>query len=260
MIVKRYLIYSGDRDIQSFPSPNSYSFDLPEKVENVVDVCVRTGSFPNSEYTVSEYNDTFQVYIDNTDTMYDIFLPQGYYSFTTLTEQVKNSLTEQVQADPENSHITFDLAADLERARFEISNGDNEPFELWFLPDSEENDVNILLGFENNLEYRSEADATGETYFVNSPNRVNVSGNQLFRIKIEEFESEFSSGTVAYVPVNVNPQDIVYYKNDQQLSKRFVSPRTIQNLHISVTNENDRPVLFNGIDHCFVLELLCEDF
>ena len=83
-----FLVDSKERDIVSYPQPNSYVINFSVPFKNVIGIDIIDASIPRTMYSVDKYNNTLYYYIAND--INDIVVSEGLNIITTDSEPNSN--------------------------------------------------------------------------------------------------------------------------------------------------------------------------
>jgi hypothetical protein len=154
-------INSNDRNISKYPNPANYRVNLEEPLRNVTKISLVGGTIPVNNYTIYEFNSSFDVSFGGTE--YTVDLSQGSYSLSELTSELQTALQSQVDGSfsVTSSNITDKLTISHSSATFQ--------FIFTNYPRNTVTDVNTgaitnvrntatVLGFNPNVNYSAVSD------------------------------------------------------------------------------------------------------
>jgi hypothetical protein len=157
-------INSLDRNISKYPNPANYRVNLEEQLRNVTKITLVGGTIPVNNYTIHEFNSSFDVSYGGTQTA--VTLTQGNYSLSELATELESVLQTDVDAG-------FSVSSNSITEKLTISHS-SATFQLIFTtyPRNTVIDVNtgaytnirnaaIVLGFDPNTDYTAVSDGGG---------------------------------------------------------------------------------------------------
>jgi hypothetical protein len=212
-------------------------------------ICVMNAQIPVSFYTIAEdfdiiyYDASFNI-IGNTT----IFA--GNYNF--------NSIKSLIDAD--TLTLGINLTFNINRANGKVNFTQTAPTNLSFIV-FEGLTVAIGLKYARLFGYNTRTIAPVSNQWL-APNPINLLGVKKLLIKSQKLQiSSFSSATnnlaitLSTIPVDVPSFSMISYYNQSDLNKSNLQIKSIDQIDISITDENDELINFNNLDWSITLVL-----
>jgi hypothetical protein len=200
-------------------------------------ICIMNAQIPVSFYTINDTNNVFTVQIGVVN--YLISLVKGNYNFNTLASMVSTAfftstgLTVTLTINKATGIITFSC-----------------PSALYYTFDKSYK----IFGFLPNVNYN------GAT--ITAPYPCNLLGAKKLNIRSQRLQiSSFNSITnnlgitISTIPVDVPAFSMISYINQTDLNKTNLQIKTIDQIDISIVNEDNELIDFNNIDWNITLVL-----
>ena len=199
-------------------------------------ICIMNAQIPVSFYTINDTNNliTFQSGLS----VYQITLTKGNYNFNTLSAMVTTAIsmvgvTVTLSINKATGVITF-TSTTVVYYNF------NKSYKIFgFLPNVNYNGATITAPFPCNLL---------------GVKKLNIRSQQL---QISSFNS-FSNNlgiTIATIPVDVPSFSMISYVNQTDLNKTNLQIKVIDQIDISITDEDGNLINFNNLDWNITLVL-----
>ena len=279
-----YYLNSIFRQNYNTTSSTNFYYDLPTEVKNVVSLSLTSIELPNSWYTITSKNNTFQIVTTNGSIKktWPITIEEGNYTSDTLQSYLNNNFffMSPTYAGTDLANIKFLVDENNAKTSFEVvipSTGFS--FDIVF--DSTTNDFicpsqkNILsiawiLGFRQ-FKYTkitskivSEAllDCAGDRYIYFSLNdfQYNKNSNNIICFK----ESIADNNILAKIPLSFGKFSVIIDNSCGSLSKTriFNGPVTIKRIQVILYDKYGNIIDLNHMDFSFTLEfeILYEGF
>jgi hypothetical protein len=265
-------------DKTSFNETDSYTFTLPERLNNVKSIQVTSVEIPMSFYNVSSSlgNNSFKIKDNTTSTSKMVVIKDGNYSSIT---SLKNEITNEITSLGGNyTNITFDISTNSLYSSFNCS---ANSFTVEFDTDNSGNfdkynfrsKLGWLLGFRDQSFNMVSSSPT--TY---SNSIVNLNTIRYLYLVVDEFSSGFTNSFVSSLGTYILNKKILaricidtqFYPFGSILhathtngllvtDTRFYNGCIdIQKLNVQLVNECGVPVNLNGLDFSFALNLVYE--
>jgi len=260
-------INSRDRNIRSFPSPNTFRWTFQRPMKDVTSIQIVGGTVPSRLFTVNTGWNSFTFLEGNLRAT--VTLTPGLYTMATLAIQLQAQLnaiqgknnTYLVTVDPATDRLTVTLTAGSSSYSFLFSSGN-------FVDLYDMNNVLTMinspariLGFLNN-------DYASSSLIITAPNGMDVS---LLTNRIYLYVNHDNSQDLGTIERSIGKQSphAVLYMNTPTLDyKSFTtevfeplfrsSPAPIARLltlDIALRDEFDRLIELNGRDFTLLLEI-----
>lgn len=212
-------------------------------------ICIMNAQIPVSFYTIAEdfdilyYDASFNLIGNST-----IFA--GNYNF--------NSIKKIIDAD--TITLGINLTFNIDRSNGKVNFTQIAPTNLSFIV-FESSTVAIGLKYARLFGYNTRTIAPVTNQWL-APNPINLLGVKKLLIKSQKLQiSSFSSATnnlaitLATIPVDVPAFSMISYYNRSDLNKSVLSVKTIDQIDISISDENDELINFNNLDWTITLVL-----
>ena len=218
-------------------------------------ICVMNAQIPVSFYTINETNNYFQI---STSGIYeDIIIPFGNYNGNTLI----NTILALWLATPSGigNPITLTLSSINGKLTFGYTGtfAVNFPFYV-YNSTSQINYSFRILGFQQNTNYN----VSFAPYALVAPYPLNLLGvNRLAirsnKLAINSYNSvSLNLGiTLSTIPVDVPAFSLINYTNQTDLNKALLRVNIIDDIDISIVDEDNNLINFNNIDWTIALVL-----
>jgi hypothetical protein len=237
----RIVIDSRDRNLAAYPSPSQYAVDLPEDINLVSGIQLKTVWFPFSAFHINGTNNRFSVRYGTGGAWTRIQLPHGDYSGSDRGASV---------IDDALSRAGFaDIGVSYNGDRYVFS-CQTSAFQLCFDPASEGATAGRVLGFGQSTYTRDNNTGT-----LAAPYRINLSDyNRYVVLQIDPMDSLMSTNE------SINGSFAVLYKHkieagiDVTFEERFPTPLArMSRFAIKVLDYKGLPYDSQNQDHVFEL-------
>lgn len=248
-----------------------FTISLPDPISNIKSMKVMNIEIPNTFYNISSnFGNNYLQIIDNTNQTTILQIPDGNYNSAGLEAEINNSATNL------GLPITFSLSSTSNKTTISSSSG---TYIMKF-------DVNLdgtqdkyrfksklgwLLGFRN-IEYEITTNNTISECFYN------LAGSKYLYLAIDEFNSGNQKSFISPLFNSVINKNILSritidsttypfnenipasFSNGLLISdeRQYNGKIDIQRLEISLLNEDGIPVILNGRDFSFCLQITYE--
>ena len=251
---------------------SSYNISLPERFTNVHNISVTNIEIPNTFYNISSnLGNNSMKFIDASNNIYLLQLPDGYYTNTT-TGSLKSTINSILSTSPNNfSNITYDISNNL--SYFKSSSGIfNVEFDVDNTGSFNKYNFKTRLGWIMGFRSQNYTISTSEMYSEFPPNLYLPS---YLYLVIDEFgKGNQSSFVCPLADCNINKNILARitidyrnypygytipatYSNGYLISdtRSYTGKIDIQKLNVQLVNETGIPMNLNGGDFSFCLKL-----
>lgn len=211
-------------------------------------ICVMNAQIPVSFYTIAETFDI--VFYVGVSAIGNSTIPPGNYNF--------NSLKQIIDADILT--LGINLTFTINRANGKVSFTQSSPTNLSLIV-FEASTVAIGLKYARLLGYNTRTIVPVANQWL-APNPLNLLGVKKLLIKSQKLQiSSFSSATnnlaitLSTIPVDVPAFSMISYTNQTDLNKNNLQIKIIDQIDISITDENNELINFNNLDWSITLVL-----
>lgn len=230
----------------------SYQLEQPIKVpENQLLLVSCIGAtIPYTFYNVrSQINNRVAVRLTEDGLIYNLDIPEGNYSSTSLLLKLKELFDGSVFTETIN--ITYDRVS--MKFDFTIVGGGGTAF-FDFTPENNPYPLNVELGFPltksqltTNTKSPNVADVNGSIHGLYI--RSDISTNSIY-----DSESKSLSGILSRIPIRVNFGGIIFWDTADGIGhKAQVDNQTIKSIRIRLTDDRNRLINLNGLDFSITL-------
>ena len=258
-IIKKNIIIDSKTARERSPNNNidtsNYTINLDKDLysgafKNVIGFRLIKAIVPHTSYTIEAGRN--RIYISVNGINHIIELEPGDYTFTQLSNELKNALRRQTE-------IFFNVIADTNSLKYYITTSINNPFTFYWNNDNTSDDLNKIFGFYRE-DLNSSEDNDNERYFLESQTMVSQTKDYIDLVipEIPEIACKTSSKTqvIDRIPFNSPSGSVVYYRTPEgelQTSNYFY-PIKLSSLNIQLLYRNE---LYNShnIDNYFEFEL-----
>lgn len=236
----RIVIDSRDRNTSAYPSPSQYAVDLPEDINLVSAIQLKTVWFPFSAYAINATNDRFSVRYGTSGAWTMITLPHGDYSgadkgASSIDDALSRAGLADIRVAYSGDHYVFSCQ--------------NSAFQLCFDPVSEGATAGKVLGFGPTT---YTCDNTGTLV---APYRINITDyNRYVVLQIDPMDSLVSTNE------SINGSFAVLYRHkieagiDVTFEDRFPTPLArMSRFVIKVLDHKGKLYDSQNQDHVFEL-------
>ena len=262
--------YTNNRLMPGNPSYNlaNYNITLPEKINEVKSMSIRTLELPNTFYNISASAGNNFFKITRTSNSYMITLDDGQYDQNSLKTAINakiDAITDisNVNFNIINNNSTFTCSANVYTIQFAVSSkGDFDKYNV-------KSKLGWILGYRN-IQYTIQNGVS-----ANSESIVNLLGNKYMYLAIDEFSkgnhnsfvsslpgSQINKNIIAKVIINNNtyPFGTILPANNYDgylmTDRRTYNGKIdLQKLNVQLLDENGFVVNLNGIDFSFCMEV-----
>lgn len=212
-------------------------------------ICIMNAQIPVSFYTIAEDFDI--VYVVGIDSIGNTTIQAGNYNF--------NTLKQIIEAD--TLSLGINLTFNINRSNGKVFFEQTAPTNLSLIVF--EGIISGLTGikYAKLFGYNTRTIAPVSNQWL-APNPINLLGVKKLLIKSQKLQiSSFSSQsnslaiTLATIPVDVPAFSMISYYNTTDLNKSVLSVKTIDQIDISISDENDELINFNNLDWTITLVL-----
>lgn len=284
------LVDSRDRDYRAHPHPHKYSIRLPRTLRNVTHARLVTCEMPASFYVFQKAHGTTGVRAIVDGVAQDVYVPDGNYSFATMSETLERALEE---AFPDRAfEVRFDKVTQTCSIRATV---DGTPVDSFSLDTTD--DARAATSQPSN---RSKETGWGLAYYlgferdrVHEADQGTVRGQRPAHVfpepyilldirglgKVQEagvFGERESRHTFAKIPINApwpyassdapthgesTPVAFPSVFWDKQITTNTILPPilALDVLHIEFRFHDRTPVDFHAFEHAMTLEFLASD-
>jgi len=201
-------------------------------------ICIMNAQIPVSFYTINATNNIIGTNLGN------IVIPIGNYNFNTLAPVVVSAVLSQI-----GTGITLTIDKTTGRITFKfVGPGGNSYYNF--------NNSYKIFGFLPNVNYGYVG------INVISPFPLNLLGVKKLNIRSQKLQiSSFNSVsnnlgiTIACLPVDVPAYSMISYVNQTDLNKTNLQIKEIDQIDISITDEDSNLIDFNNLDWNITLVL-----
>jgi len=222
----RVVIDSRDRDLSSYPDPNTYVIFLEQDIEEVTTGEIILMNVPLSDYNVNDYNRTLS-FVGGTI----VQIPLGNYTAPVLATALNNVISLALGAGVLYDSLTCTLIFDNAVGTLDFTGAGATP-------------IARLLGF-----------VPGKTYVTpcTAPYPVDLNTNHYIVLTIDQFTINTSSNSVLdRSTALVHPKDAhLNYRSVHNIIKKFFNPPIgrLNKLTVSFTDYYGNPYNFRNQDH-----------
>jgi len=204
-------------------------------------ICVMNAQIPVSFYTINATNNKIQTQIG------DVLLVNGNYNFNSLATMTIAAFAAQIGT---NINLTINVINGI--ITFTYLSG-NFPTYLYF--DSLYTAYKVF-GFNKNQTY------IWASNLIVAPYPLNLLGVKKLYIRSQKLQiNSFDSATnnlsiiLTTIPVDVPAFSMISYTNQTDLNKAVLNIKTIDQIDISITDEDNQLINFNNLDWTITLVL-----
>jgi len=201
-------------------------------------ICIMNAQIPVSFYTINTGNNIIGTDLGN------VVIPIGNYNFNTLAPVVVSAFSTQISVV---ITLTIDRTTGLVNFKY-ISGVANTYFNF-------DNSYKIF-GFLPNVNYPYVSTNLTSIFPLNllGVKKLNIRSQKL---QISSFNSISNNLgiTIATLPVDVPAYSMISYVNQTDLNKTNLQIKTIDQIDISITDEDNNLINFNGLDWNITLVL-----
>lgn len=278
MEVYNLFVSSENRDVEKYPSGNSYTLHLPTILHNVTKVELLHASVPNSIYNVTNGSNVISVSNVSSSAggaLVDFSIPRGFYDGCGLATEISAAIytDTEVQVDylPHEGKFFFYREGNT----FTLQVNTTEMKNLLKMDTSTDSEVPPPVTsptytplFSNNLRYQNKN-------FIKSREVVNLHPEEGIFLDVEElrttfnrdakklesntFSGETMTRSFGMIPLDVSSGCIKRFKktNDYDFSVKYSYPiQSLSRLTINWIDHNGRMINFNGADdNSFLLRI-----
>lgn len=234
----------------SFNSDMIFNFTgILKDEEDIVssNICIMNAQIPVSFYTIAETFDI--VYYVGVSAIGNSTIPAGNYNF--------NSLKQIIDADILT--LGINLTFTINRANGKVSFTQSSPTNLSVILFQAPN--NTALKYAKIFGYESAIITPISNKWL-APNPLNLLGVKKLNIRSQKLQiSSFNSAsnnlgiTLSTIPVDVASFQMISYTNQTDLNKTNLQIKIIDQIDISITDENNELINFNNLDWNITLVL-----
>jgi hypothetical protein len=243
-ISKRINLNSSKATIRNFPQNNSTIFFIPNMFKKHPHILYSTISvvhteIPISYYVVNSTNNTFIVTPEG-DFPIEIQLIEGNYNATTFIDMFKTAIN--------GIGSEWDLTLNKSNGKYTLSHNALTVFSV----SSNSTCLKILGGFSGNL-----TSFAKNLTFAYPCNFLSASSLKIKSQSIKtngNIDSEGHDDSLISIPVNVGMYEVLIYENNNGFSNIFYNDQ-INSIDITITDENNQLLDFNGIDWNITLQI-----
>lgn len=211
-------------------------------------ICIMNAQIPVSFYTIAETFDI--VFYVGVSAIGNSTIPAGNYNFNSLKQIIDaNILT-----------LGINLTFTINRANGKVSFTQSTPTNLSFIK-FEASTIAIGLKYARLLGYNTQTIAPVANQWL-APNPLNLLGVKKLNIRSQKLQiSSFNSTTnnlgitLSTIPVDVAAFSMISYTNQTDLNKSNLQIKIIDQIDISITDENNELINFNNLDWNITLVL-----
>lgn len=267
-----------------------FIIDLPNPIQNVLSMKLKSFNAPDAEYTfsVSETNNSFDVISNGITTTINV-LPGKYTkdTFSLLKQQI------DVQLAAAGLGITIEYIPELERfaftgntianveLNFDVNNNyiyNTFGWIMGFRSCYYSNDAKYVMSYPN-TSCKQKIDLkggittiAGQPYYLADSPIVLPNTSMYYMLYVDDYLNNMEDGFYeGCFPSNTNVKNILaqvttkyaytnntFYETDTDASfeRVYNGPVTLRKLHIKLYDDNNTIVDFNNRDYCFLLEIV----
>ncbi len=255
---RKYTFQSEARDTTIYPDPAFYRVTFPTLLRNVIAIFLNLAVIPVSEYNINEFNQWID--IDEAGTIYQVQIPEGYYTEANIAMDVQNAI---VATHPALAAYTVSFSTLTKRITID-SNG--APFSMLYRTGPNVNRSTwIVLGFPR--------EDTTAAVSVTAPGTVDLLGALAIDLFAEELTNSLDGslarielnrqsigGATYFTPSDIGAQSYFWPIGKLQfLTFRFMVPYT-ELLPDGEIIERYRLYQFNGRQHMLDFDVITREY
>jgi hypothetical protein len=219
---------------------NFYLKDSVKIDKNTIEMklSVVNAQIPYSFYQINNTNNVFQVKVNGITTSYNLSI--GNYNINTFITMLSSLLGGNWNI---NYNTTTNLITFINSSyNFTFSDGTNSCFSI--------------LGFQKGTIYNSSSKILVSSFPFNL-NPYNVLFINTFSLPLQNSDSynKGSNNSLAIIPVNCIPNDVIFYNNTTNFKNDFKNPESILNLNISINDIYENYINFNNLDWDITIQI-----
>ena len=166
------------RNKKLYPNSGKFTFNLKEKIKDVMYVRLSSVEIPNLYFTFSDKKDNTSFIVTINNNSYKIKIDEGFYT----SNQMLQALLDQFELIPGNLNIILNLANGY------ITIESDSPFSLDFSNNSEYESLGHHLGFRELTYTAKQKTVNGNiVYYVISESQLDVIGDNYVMLKVNDY-------------------------------------------------------------------------
>lgn len=261
------------RDEYNYQETSNYNITLPERINDVKTITITNIEIPMTFYIISTNfgNNYFQV-TKTGNTPEIIMIEDGNYTYDELATKINEKLSSTTNAASltisidtnKKSTITSSDQPNEYVIEFDVnSNGGNDKYNL-------KTKLGWLLGFRKS--------SYNITTNVISENIVNLNGPPYLYLAIDEYNKHNQNTFLSQMTTSIiNKNIIARISLDRHLhpfgtilpatryagllvsdTRTYTGKIDMQKINVQLLNEYGKPIILNGMDFSFCMEIVCE--
>lgn len=236
----------------------SFRYTLPQSINDVVSIKLKSINIPNTWYPISEIDETNIFTIEASNGMiYDISLVSGFYTSSQLVNEITNILSNIADL----SNISLDYSNITKKFKFS-KNGGND-FSIFFRDDNVinfEKTLGWILGFRGS-KYLNISEIESEGLFLDCNNRY-------IYFSLEDFQHNktnsqivfFNNSTMnEFILAKVHLTNECKYSDNDYLNifdkREYFGPIKLSKFNIQLLDKYGELINLNNMDFDFTLEI-----
>ena len=259
--MKQYVVVdSRDRDMALFPDPGQYTYRLPQTFHHVVGARLMTAEIPTSFYvfTAARGNTSMTFLLNGVSRT--VTIPDGNYGYGSMAQVLQEAL-ETAFAD-----TAFVVAISATNLKLSVSTGSITDVLGVDTTGPQASVAPLQWGLSWYLGFHRNVVETAAGTLV-SPRVVCCNPELYMLLDIKELSDVQEAGvygaggtqgpTFAKIPLSVQSFEYAFF--DKQITANVLQPplARLNELHISFRFHDGTPVVFQGVEHAFTIELDC---
>jgi len=261
---RKHLNNNVHNSVEQITDSNNFMFQLQAPLENVISMKLSALELPRLWYSISSKlkNNSFQIYLQNTDILLTIVLPDGNYTNAELKISINNYFNNIQQG---LQYLNFDINSITGKAFFYVDAGTASTFYYTLL--FSVSGFGAYLGF-NNKKYEVYLSDTFSDSFFQSPSVTYIGyvigesscglvDNYIFVI-VNDFNYNHESNIISSqthngfigdnvlgrVTLNVSPDNLLINNLSDKIFKKreYFGPVKIRQLEIKIINKYNKVI------------------
>ena len=250
--------------IEQITNSNNFMFQLQAPLENIISMKLVALELPRLWYSISSQlsNNSFEIYLQNTDISLTIVLPDGNYTNAELKTYINNYFNNTMQG---LELLNFDINPINGKAFFYVDTGTPPPF--YYILNFSGSGFGTYLGF-NKQKYNVSLTDTYTNSFLQSPavtyigyvigeSNCGLVDNYIF-VVVNDFNYNHETNMIASqthngfigdnvlgrVTLNVSPDNLLINNPSDKIFKKreYFGPVRIRQLEIKIINKYNKVI------------------
>lgn len=248
------------RNKNLYPQAGKFTFNLSNKIKDVMYIRLSSVEIPNLYFTFSEKKDNTKFTVTTNNHTYTILIDDGFYDSSQLLQNIENILFPI----PGNINIKFNLANGY------VTFESNTNFSLNFSNNGIYPSLGYQLGFRSNIYNSQTKIVNGNTiHYVTSESQLDVIGDNYLFLKVNDYgliynftnsnninTNETINRYLGKVIMSVNKTEKNFDNNNFITKKHiFRQPHNISKFDIELLDPINKNVDLVHMDFSFTLEV-----